>query len=167
LGDSGAARGKTPHMLTSLGPPLRFVLWCRSPSPSAAAITVLHCSIWIGKLMWAWAKDDLRLEPGVHSFTYTFSHTSTFARVRTPGRSASGKTKNCLNGGIVCPENEHCYASFSSTRATNGMEFLNVSLRFHDSRCGAGPHWHKIRVFDIPQYRGLKPGENCLFRVRL
>jgi ABC-type polysaccharide/polyol phosphate transport system ATPase subunit len=64
-------RGESPHMLTSLGPvTIRFVVKVREPlrrCQHGAALFNMD-----RQLMWAWAKDDVRLEPGIHSFTYTF-----------------------------------------------------------------------------------------------
>jgi ABC-type polysaccharide/polyol phosphate transport system ATPase subunit len=60
-----------PHMLTSLGPvTVRFSVRVNQPlrhgHHGAALFTMDR------QLMWAWAKDDICLEPGIHSFTYTF-----------------------------------------------------------------------------------------------
>jgi lipopolysaccharide transport system ATP-binding protein len=64
-------RSESPHMLTSLGPvTVRFVVQ-------------VDQRVWHGhhgialynmdrQMMWGWAKDDVGLEPGLHSFTYTF-----------------------------------------------------------------------------------------------
>jgi ABC-type polysaccharide/polyol phosphate transport system ATPase subunit len=64
-------RSESAHMLTSLGPvTVRFVVQVTQPLQRG------HCGVALfsmdRQLMWAWAKDDVRLEPGVHSFTYTF-----------------------------------------------------------------------------------------------
>jgi lipopolysaccharide transport system ATP-binding protein len=64
-------RGESPHVLTSLGPvAVRFVVQVTQPIRRGHhGIALFNLD---RQLMWAWAKDDLRLEPGVHSFTYTF-----------------------------------------------------------------------------------------------
>jgi ABC-type polysaccharide/polyol phosphate transport system ATPase subunit len=64
-------RGDSPHMLTSLDPvTVRFVVQVAQPIRRGHHGIALFSMD--RQLMWAWAKDDLRLEPGVHSFTYTF-----------------------------------------------------------------------------------------------
>jgi ABC-type polysaccharide/polyol phosphate transport system ATPase subunit len=64
-------RTESPHMLTSLGPvTVRFVVQVTQPIRRGHHGIALFSMD--RQLMWAWAKDDLRLEPGTHSFTYTF-----------------------------------------------------------------------------------------------
>jgi lipopolysaccharide transport system ATP-binding protein len=64
-------RGESPHMLTSLGPvTVRFVVQTAQPVQHGHHGVALYTMD--RQLMWAWAKDDVRLEPGIHSFTYTF-----------------------------------------------------------------------------------------------
>jgi ABC-type polysaccharide/polyol phosphate transport system ATPase subunit len=62
---------ESPHMLTSLNPvTARFVVQVNQ--------TVKHGHHGIAlfnmdrQLIWGWAKEDIHLEPGVHSLTYTF-----------------------------------------------------------------------------------------------
>ena len=59
------------HMLTSLDPvTVRFIVQVMQPVRRGHhGIALFNMD---RQLMWAWAKDDVRLEPGVHSFTYTF-----------------------------------------------------------------------------------------------
>ena len=64
-------RSESPHMLTSLGPTtIRFTVQV------GQAIRRGHHGIALfnmdRQLMWAWAKDDVHLGPGVQCFTYTF-----------------------------------------------------------------------------------------------
>ncbi len=64
-------REESPHMLTVLGPvTVRFVAQVnqlvRRGHHGVALFTMDR------QLMWAWAKDDVYMEPGIHSFTYTF-----------------------------------------------------------------------------------------------
>jgi ABC-type polysaccharide/polyol phosphate transport system ATPase subunit len=62
---------ESPHMLTSLGPvTVRFVVRVIQPIRRGHhGIALFNMD---RQLMWAWAKDDVRLDPGTHSFTYTF-----------------------------------------------------------------------------------------------
>jgi ABC-type polysaccharide/polyol phosphate transport system ATPase subunit len=64
-------RSESLHMLTSLGPvTVRFVVQVTQPIRRGHhGIALFNMD---RQLMWAWAKDDVRLEPGIHSFTYTF-----------------------------------------------------------------------------------------------
>ena len=62
---------ETPHQLTSLGPvTVRFVVRVnqelRRGQHGVALFNVDR------QLIWAWAKENVRIAPGVHSFTYTF-----------------------------------------------------------------------------------------------
>jgi ABC-type polysaccharide/polyol phosphate transport system ATPase subunit len=64
-------RSDSPHMLTSLGPvKIRFVVQVnqvlRRGHHGVALFDMDR------HLMWGWAKDDVRLDPGIHSFTFTF-----------------------------------------------------------------------------------------------
>ena len=64
-------RGESPYMLNSLGPvTVRFTVQVtqriRRGHHGIALFSMDR------QLMWAWAKDDIQLEPGIHSFTYTF-----------------------------------------------------------------------------------------------
>src|ERR1700730_6199679 len=64
-------RCESPHMLTSLDPvTVRFVAHVMQPVHRGHHGIALFSMD--RQLMWAWAKDDVRLEAGVHSFTYTF-----------------------------------------------------------------------------------------------
>jgi ABC-type polysaccharide/polyol phosphate transport system ATPase subunit len=62
---------ETPHMLTSLGPvTVRFIVQVnRELRRGHHGVALFNMD---RQLMWAWAKDDVRMEPGLHSFTYTF-----------------------------------------------------------------------------------------------
>jgi lipopolysaccharide transport system ATP-binding protein len=64
-------RSESSHMLTSLDPvAVRFLVQVMQPVRRGHhGIALFNMD---RQLMWAWAKDDVRLEPGVHSFTYTF-----------------------------------------------------------------------------------------------
>jgi lipopolysaccharide transport system ATP-binding protein len=64
-------RGESSHMLTSLDPvTVRFVVQIMQPIRRGHhGIALFNMD---RQLMWAWSKDDVRLEPGIHSFTYTF-----------------------------------------------------------------------------------------------
>jgi lipopolysaccharide transport system ATP-binding protein len=64
-------RSASSHMLTSLDPvTVRFLVQVMQPVRRGHhGIALFNMD---RQLMWAWAKDDVRLEPGVHSFTYTF-----------------------------------------------------------------------------------------------
>jgi ABC-type polysaccharide/polyol phosphate transport system ATPase subunit len=64
-------RSESPHMLTTLDPvTVRFVLRVNQP------IRHWHHGITLfdmeNHIVWGWAKDDLYIEPGIQSFTYTF-----------------------------------------------------------------------------------------------
>lgn len=64
-------RAETPHMLTSLGPvTVRFAVkvnqGVRRGHHGVALFNMDR------QLIWAWAKDDVCLDPGVHCLTYTF-----------------------------------------------------------------------------------------------
>jgi len=64
-------RGESPHMLNSLSPlTVHFTVETnkevRRGHHGVALFTMDR------ELIWAWAKDDVCLEPGLHSFSYTF-----------------------------------------------------------------------------------------------
>jgi len=65
------ARSESPHMLTSLGPvTIRFsVLVNQRVRHGHHGIALYNMD---RQIMWGWAKDDIGLEPGLQSFTYTF-----------------------------------------------------------------------------------------------
>ena len=63
--------GDSPHMLTSLDPPtvqftVEITKEVRRGHHGVALFTMDR------QLIWAWAKDDVFLEPGLHSFVYSF-----------------------------------------------------------------------------------------------
>jgi hypothetical protein len=62
---------ESPHMLKSLDPvTVRISLQVNHPVLRGHhGIALFNTD---RQLMWAWAKDDIQLEPGVHSFTYAF-----------------------------------------------------------------------------------------------
>lgn len=64
-------RCRAPHMLASLGPvSVRFVVQVnRELRRGHHGVALFNMD---RQLMWAWAKDDVRMAPGLHSFTYTF-----------------------------------------------------------------------------------------------
>ncbi|MBZ5698590.1 MAG: ABC transporter ATP-binding protein [Acidobacteriia bacterium] len=64
-------RSESAHMLTSFGPvKIRFIVQVNQPVQRGHhGVALFNMD---RQLMWAWAKDDVRLEPGIHSFTYTF-----------------------------------------------------------------------------------------------
>jgi lipopolysaccharide transport system ATP-binding protein len=64
-------RASHPHMLNSLDPvTVKFTVEVNEPVQSGHhGIALFNMD---RQLMWAWAKDDVRLKPGIHSFTYTF-----------------------------------------------------------------------------------------------
>jgi ABC-type polysaccharide/polyol phosphate transport system ATPase subunit len=64
-------RSESAHMLTSLGPvKVRFVVQVSQRLQRGHhGIALFNMD---RQLMWAWAKDDVRLEPGIHCFTFTF-----------------------------------------------------------------------------------------------
>jgi ABC-type polysaccharide/polyol phosphate transport system ATPase subunit len=62
---------ESPHMLTSLGPvTVRFALQVsQTVCRGTHGIALYNMG---RQLIYGWAKDDIHMEPGVHSFTYTF-----------------------------------------------------------------------------------------------
>jgi lipopolysaccharide transport system ATP-binding protein len=64
-------RSESPHMLTSIGSTtIRFVVQIsQAIHRGQHGIALFNMD---RQLMWGWSKDDVRLEPGLHSFTYTF-----------------------------------------------------------------------------------------------
>jgi len=64
-------RGESQHMLTSMGPvTLNFALQINKEVRHGHHGVALFSMD--RQLIWAWAKDDVCLEPGLHSFAYTF-----------------------------------------------------------------------------------------------
>ncbi len=64
-------RASQPNLLTSLGPVnVNFVVEVDKPVRRGVHGVALYNAE--RQLMWAWATDDLRLEPGLHIFSYTF-----------------------------------------------------------------------------------------------
>jgi energy-coupling factor transporter ATP-binding protein EcfA2 len=64
-------QAETPHLLTSLGPvTVRFAVKVNQELRRGHHGVALFSMD--RQLIWGWAKDDVCLEPGVHSFTYTF-----------------------------------------------------------------------------------------------
>jgi lipopolysaccharide transport system ATP-binding protein len=63
--------GGSPHILSSLGPvTFRFGIEVREPVHHGHhGIALFNVD---RQLMWAWAKDDVTLEPGIHELRYTF-----------------------------------------------------------------------------------------------
>jgi ABC-type polysaccharide/polyol phosphate transport system ATPase subunit len=61
----------SPHILTSLGPvTIQFLLQVTQPVRRGHHGVALFNTD--RQLMWAWAADDVRMEPGIHALTYTF-----------------------------------------------------------------------------------------------
>jgi ABC-type polysaccharide/polyol phosphate transport system ATPase subunit len=64
-------RNESPHMLASLGPvTVRFAMQVNQTVRRGHHGIALYNMD--RQLIWGWAKDDVYLGPGVHSFTYTF-----------------------------------------------------------------------------------------------
>jgi homopolymeric O-antigen transport system ATP-binding protein len=64
-------RSTSPHLLTSPGPvTLRFTVQVSRPVRRGHHGVALFSMD--RQLMWAWAKDDVRMENGIHCLTYTF-----------------------------------------------------------------------------------------------
>ena len=65
-------RTDQPHLLTSLGPvKVNFVVQVSEPVQRGHHGMALFNAE--RQLMWAWATDHLQLEPGFHTFSYTFA----------------------------------------------------------------------------------------------
>ena len=64
-------RSESPHMLTSLGPvTIQFAAQVTRPIRRGHhGIALFNMD---RQLIWGWAKDDVDLDPGIHSFNYTF-----------------------------------------------------------------------------------------------
>jgi lipopolysaccharide transport system ATP-binding protein len=67
----GNGRGETPHILSRLGPvTVRFVVQVSKPIRRGHhGVALFNME---RQVMWAWSKDGITMEPGLHSLTYEF-----------------------------------------------------------------------------------------------